>query len=711
MLRTKLKIQDDLAKSKELVRRLRLSSRFGDYNFRILLVTFSEPTADQNEVVRSSKTGCPREIISFGTLFSRLFNARHYLRTRESHSFGSVRNPSDENDIRVPANSYIPTALIRADTGQSLQAAGLAELSDVGQRFIILGDYGSGKSMTLRDIYYRCREMFIAGSTVMCPVYLNLREHIAQVQPDEALFRHSQRIGFDDYSSLIAAWRAGYVTLFLDGFDELTPPQFSVSVSNLKEARRFAVELVKRFFEQTPIGSSIFLAGRESYFDSRDECQKAMGYGADDILLELSGFTDEQVAKYLGAKRRTLPDWLPTRPLLLGYLANSGLIGSGEDLGGLTATAGWNLLLNKICEREVNQVWGVGFDPQMLRLFIESLASRARRYSGAGKLLEDSDLRLVFHTVFGKDADEPASLLASRLPGLGAVPGRNGAREFIDADFADVAGGGDLGRFVSNPFVIPPFLEEAKCGLGALAHSFVVEMQGGTSRLSIALYEASKYSKLGVTAADLISILVEEGESYKGDKAVIQGADFEVLTLDDDVDLSRITFKNCIFSRIEIGRSGLDNTRASLPTFEDCVIGRMDGVVSRADLPDGIISGNTAIEKYSAYAGTNSAVMESSLSTSVKVLVTILRKLFLQRGAGRQYRALTRGLPANSAKLVPALAGLIKSTGFAQDVTMGSRVVLVPNRGMSAEALSIINGPNISAHPLIRQARSLGQGR
>lgn len=214
----------------------------------------------------------------FSCLFSRLFDARHHLTVRGDHSFGSVRDPADETNHSVPQSNYVPLALSDAGTGNSIKAADLANKLSSGGQYVIYGDYGSGKSMTLRDVYFRARDRCISGEQSHCPVYLNLREHIAQTQPDEALYRHAEKIGYRDSHSLIAAWRAGFVTVFLDGFNELIPPQFASSISNLRQARRFTVEIVRRFIEQTPKNAPIIIAGRESYFDSRDEAKIALGY-------------------------------------------------------------------------------------------------------------------------------------------------------------------------------------------------------------------------------------------------------------------------------------------------------------------------------------------------------------------------------------------------------------------------------------------------
>lgn len=228
------KTKYDFKKSVELVREMKKEGRYQDYNFRIILVTSDDPTADQNGYVRSSSAGCPKEILSFSNFFSKLFDARHYIRVRGDYYFGSVRDPADEKNFKVPQSDYIPTALSKSGTGQSFKANDIAQVLPTGGRHIVYGDYGSGKSMTLRDVYFKVRDSFVSGEHFRCPVYLNLREHIAQRKPDEALYRHADDIGFADSHSLIAAWRAGFVTLFLDGFDELTPPQFASSVTNLR---------------------------------------------------------------------------------------------------------------------------------------------------------------------------------------------------------------------------------------------------------------------------------------------------------------------------------------------------------------------------------------------------------------------------------------------------------------------------------------------
>jgi hypothetical protein len=147
--------------------------------------------------------------------------------------------------------------------------------------------------------------------------------------------------------------------------------------------------------------------------------------------------------------------------------------------------------------------------------------------------------------------------------------------------------------------------------------------------------------------------------------------------------------------------------RKNYPRFQDCMIGILEGAISTDDIPVGILKGTTSVEKFSAFSATNDAVMETDLPNSVKVLLTMLRKLFLQRGSGRQYSALKRGLPISASAFVDPIAALIKSHGFAEDVSLDRRVILIPNRSKSKDAFSIINGPNASNHPLIKGVREM----
>lgn len=462
-----------------------------------------------------------------------------------------------------------------------------------------------------------------------------------------------------------------------------------------------------RFIEQTPNGAPIIIAGRESYFEDRKEAAIALGYGDDANVYDLAGFTDKDVKLFLNAKGDFIPSWLPTRPLLLGYLANAGVLKEGDDVFSLNPAQGWNQILDRVCEREVKQIWGVGFEPSDLRRYLEGLATLSRK-AVASVGLEPTGLQSVFRNVFGRDVDEPAGLLTARLPGLAAKPGKSGSREFIDEDFREAAASGDLRRYIEFPFGEETPLFDISLGLGDLGRQMAtLDISDAAKKASIAMGQASFSSHLSVTAGDLLFTLMDLGVGYGGDYITIKDGHFDNIAIDPDIDFSKIKFESCTIENLDIGHVSNFSEASRSISFLDCVINRVEGAVSYSDLPNGLFYGSTSVETFSAFAATNDAVMQTNLPDNLKVLLTILRKLFMQRGNGRQYSALTRGLPVYLKRYVAPITDQVKAYGFAQDVYLDRRTVLIPNRSRTADAFSIINGPSASEHPLVVKVREI----
>ncbi len=98
--------------------------------------------------------------------------------------------------------------------------------------------------------------------------------------------------------------------------------------AKIKQARRQAVRLVREFVEQSPNRGKVVITGREHYFDSHNELVSALGLKDKDLILSLNEFTQDQITVFLQKKgiNQHVPDWLPSRPLLLGYLVVRGLL-------------------------------------------------------------------------------------------------------------------------------------------------------------------------------------------------------------------------------------------------------------------------------------------------------------------------------------------------------------------------------------------------
>ena len=74
---------------------------------------------------------------------------------------------------------------------------------------------------------------------------------------------------------MVRAWRAGYVVLMLDGFDEIASVGWSGSTQKLKEIRSNSMRLVREFIRNTPDGPGVIVSGRSHFFNNGQEMASA----------------------------------------------------------------------------------------------------------------------------------------------------------------------------------------------------------------------------------------------------------------------------------------------------------------------------------------------------------------------------------------------------------------------------------------------------
>ncbi len=416
--RKKQKAEEDFGKIEKLMRRL--GAKRPEKHIKGWFVTLDEPTADQREIFKKKE----RRIValSFAQFHSRLVDANSYLGMRGNYPFGSVRDP--ETGAANADIDYVPLDILdKADRLYSVED--LANGLQSGERFLILGDYGAGKSATLLEVFHRLAKAFRSNGTLLFPLAINLRDHHGQTDPVEAIERHARRVGFSKPSDLVRGWRAGLVTLLLDGFDEIATAGWAGRTKSLRDLRYQSMELLRRFLRETPQPTGVLLAGRAHFFDGAKEMFRALGLDPRFVVLDINQFNDEQIAQYLGkiGWTKAIPEWVPTRPLLLGYLASRDLLKHTLEVeAGSGPAAGWDALFRRICEREAEIEAGI--DPETVRRLIEHLATLARSSAdGLGPLTPDQ-ITSAFTEVCGYPPDDRGAVLLQRLPGLGGYRSR-----------------------------------------------------------------------------------------------------------------------------------------------------------------------------------------------------------------------------------------------------------------------------------------------
>jgi hypothetical protein len=693
MNRNKEKAEKDVEKLVQLARRYR--ARFPEKAIKCWFITLEEPTADQREVVEKARNkGVTINAASYAQFRDKVINSLEYLSLRSQYRFGSMEEKTWDDFC------YTSMDIVSSD-GQAYSVSQLSNLLIDGNVLIFLGDYGAGKSTTMREIFLVLSKMYKLNKTLKFPVLLNLRDHFGQYDPVEALERHARRIGFENPSHLVRAWRARRVILLLDGFDEVATPGWTGDASKLKDLRHKSMALIRKFIEDSEDGMAI--AGRGNYFDSPEEMRRAFFSTSlrNAFILNLNDFNTEQVKQYLERRGwdKEIPDWLPTRPLLLGYLAKKQLIPRGH----VSPAEGWNALLDDICAREARI--DVNLDGQTIRKLIERLASKARKDDGTGPLSPET-IFSTFAEVCGHAPDDQGLVLIQRLPGLGEPDPQNGSRKFIDVALADAAKAGDVVEYIRNPYSVNNAFKLWERTAGSLGHQVAAQMlcrDVKPSQLGVAIKRASENDYYAL-AADVVQIAQQMEMSLPiQTRVVIKNSYISEFSVEYESNLSFLYFQDCIFTRITVPPYV---NEASLPKFNRCLFAVVDGRSSERDMPR--CFEKCDYESFTEDATTNNKILSLNIPEGCRVLLTVLRKLYMQRGSGRLPSAFVRGVDQRMRIKVAPILHLLEREGFAVQVKAGDQATWLPVRKNTKQVLSLVSSPaqNLN-HPLMRKASEI----
>lgn len=295
------------------------------------------------------------------------------------------------------------------------------------------------------------------------------------------------------------------------------------------------------------------------------------------------------------------------------------------------------------------------------------------------------------------------------MPGLTSSPGGESAREFIDDDFVDACRAGDVIRFVRSPFSTHlEDLENAAAQMGALgcrlAASKLSEDGTTSKQISAAFENASQRLGAAALSIDILRIMQELNFNYTGEKIYIRDGFFDEFEIFKFPDLSKVVFQECYFGQLIMN---LGTQSIMSPRLERCQIDEIIGPISSNDIPDNVIDDESDIGSYVQEAKTNADILELNMPLSVRVLLTVLRKLFVQSGRGRKENAFFRGLDPNARAYVADILEVLHTEGFAFPHKIGGPTIWMPNRAKSNEAREILKAPQSSKHRVLVKVRGL----
>lgn len=671
-------------------------------------ITAEEPTADQRKEVE--KIGKGQVVaLSFAQFQQSVVDVGAYLSARLNHSFGSVKNPkifeTNYSDNNIDDIDYVPINLEDNVNSKQWSISEICRGLQSGARFVLTGQFGAGKSMTMRQIFKEMRADYLRGNTSLFPVYINLRDHTGQNEAVEVIERHARKIGFESPASLVRAWRASFCVLLLDGFDELTA--FGIqraNINKLRMIRRTALEAVRQIIKETPINTGVIVAGRDHFFADLSETESSLGLNGVITHLSTTEFNEAQVQQFLKLKANgnssKLPAWLPTKPLFVSYLAAHGLINNVlEDDSLLDSAAGWDYLIDQICERE-SLIDKRYLDGPTIRKILARLATYARSSEdGLGPLRVD-DLKRAYTHVCGFEPDDQAWLILHRLPGLVIHEFEEDTRKFIDGEMVSVYRSGDFIDYINDPVasvsdvdLMDAFSQAAKTvgnhAIAIASRKLNVKYDSASLRSLLSILPSSMDQN--ILCADLVCFAINQKISIPFE-VVVDGVFFQPDSFEvsgDFENLSGLKFKDCYFEELEYYPDNFEKS----PYFINCVIKNFVGNYSKNDLPEKYFI-NPEVTFFENSVDTNASIRNvEKLSVGQKVLLTILRKLFIQSLGGRSQTALYRGLDTAEKQFVDPVLKILAQKDIAQIYSKKDGAVWIPVRSKLGYIKNLIAKP------------------
>jgi hypothetical protein len=389
---------------------------------------------------------------------------------------------------------------------------------------------------------------------------------------------------------------------------------------------------------------------------------------------------------------------------LIAHLASRDLLPDLTSAAGdVDPAEGWDFLVGAICDREARV--DIGVDGVAVRNILERLATRARiTPSGLGPLAFD-ELTGAFQYVCSYVPDAESFILLQRLAGLQVYePARNN-RAFVDEDLADALRAGDVVRFVEAPFLDRhDHLFDLKNLVGDLSISLVAHLlheHGVSAGMVLAALERSLAlgDRAQELSADLLRVLLQLGEVVRIPLS-LQSLVIPSLEFSGDAAAPNAVLRDCWIHELDL--TAVDDL-GRLPMMEKCVIDTVSGVAGIDSLSLDRFEGSS-IGSFSDSAENTSAILSLPISDYQRVLLSVLKKLFMQSGKGRKEAAFYRGaLTDRQRRLVPRVLDRLLSEGVAWRGRSRGTVLWSPNRTMSERARHILAAPASSNDSLLRE--------
>ena len=561
---------------------------------------------------------------------SAFYDQKKYVDTRNEQKFGSAVDVFSGLPDKKP---YISVKYIDKSSSNSYSISDIASSICNGKNLILTGSFGSGKSRCCKELF----SLLSQQQSLFC-IAIDLRDVGPLSTANQIIRAHFEDLGLDSLCEpAIQLLTKGKLIILLDGFDEMGGAQWSDDPQKLREIRRRTLKPIREIVEKS---FSVFLSGREHYFNSDEELFDALGVNQQASLsLECKDeFTDEEIESFLADYSIKLkpPGWLPKRPLLYQILVELHSEGYPVTLDHSDSQASlWNHIISLIAKREarINK----NFEEGVVLAIMKKIARASRHFGNDVEPVTLEDLKWAYKAVRGYEPADEDAVLLQKLPGLGRISYESKDRRFVDKYLIDGLRASELAELINSPD------EEIwddnwknplePLGLVVLGNHI---SEHGLSNAAINMAKRASIRNNSVLSSDLICALAYSDEEKIDEREInIGGSIMYILDL-SSVEYKNLGFIDCIFYNLHMPDYIPKNLK-----LQNSIIESVFGIPNQNGVP-GWIS-NCEISNFEEI-GNIASIKNYKLTVPQRILCVILHKTFFQPGRGRQEEALLRGL-------------------------------------------------------------------
>lgn len=624
------------------------------------------------------------------------FDYKSYIHIRKTKSFGSLINfETGEPET----NTYIDVQYRNKRSGEELSIYDIISLLKKGKKVILKGDFGLGKSRCIKQIFDVLTENPVNNPYTIA---INLRDHWGARRCLEILTRHFQDLGLDS-NNFVKCYENPNTVYLLDGFDEIGTQSWSSDTKKMQHTRELSVCALKDLVCNTRGG--VLIAGREYYFNSDSEMLNCLGLTEQNaVILECHHeFTETELIAFVKTnlqnhpnidKLDSFPIWLPKRPLVMQLLLlyASEIFSTEYALDDICGF--WYAFLQRMSEREAKIY--PALNPETIKGVLIALATKTRKSVQNTGPISQTDLSNAFLATAGISPTDESAIMLQRLPSLGRVNADSPDRQFLDTFILNGLRAECIIQ-LSKSWDTKIMSDDWKNPLDHVGLSILAEyIAKDDKRPDLFLGLARQACKVGnkVLASDIVAAICLTNVNF---------IDFHDLCIDDGYfsylsfegkEISRLTLNECIIERFDLTNAQLHSDTH----LSRCLISTAYGIASHKSIPDNLVE--CSVEMYEALA-TTTLVKKARLSEPQKILVQMLRKIFIQPGAGRMESALLRGMGTSvNRKLCERILAALIDEQLITKTKGDEGYIYHPVRGEMPRIDKIITQLTLSTDPL-----------